>query len=288
MKSNYIRHKISNIINITKIITIHYYELDKDFCYTGESHNFWEMVYVDSGMVEINTDQDLIVLKQGQVIFHKPNEFHSLYGNKKDAANVFVISFECSSEVMRLFNNKTMSIPAKLKKYISLIVEEYYETFYPMSPDDVKLDIKPNPPIGSQQMIKTYLEQFIILLIRHEHDKRNLRTLPSKESVENYIVAKILEIIDSKLYSDISVHEVCEQLNFSRAYLSKIFKHETEYTISEYIMLQKIKAAKRMIREKNMNFTQISDKLCFDNPHYFSRVFKKITNMTPTEYKKSF
>jgi len=36
-----------------------------------------------------------------------------------------------------------------------------------------------------------------------------------------------------------------------------------------------------------MNFTQISDKLCFDNPHYFSRVFKRVTNMTPSDYKKA-
>lgn len=287
MKSNYIKHKISNLININKIVTIHYYELDKDFTYSGERHNFWELVYVDSGVVEIDTGLKPVILNQGEVIFHKPNEFHTLCANKKNAANVFVISFECSSEAMHFFHEKTMPVPSNLKKYISSIIEEYNETFFPMSQEDIKLDIKENPPIGSQQMIKTYLEQFLILLMRHEQDKRNLRVFPSKENMENHLVSEILKRIDNNIYNDISISEICDDLHYSRAYLSKIFKNETDYTILEYIILQKIKEAKRMIREKNMNFTQISDKLSFDNPHYFSRVFKRVTNMTPSDYKKS-
>lgn len=287
MKLNYIKHKITNLININKIVTIHYYELDKDFCYNGESHNFWEMVYVDSGVVEINTGKNQILLKQGEVIFHKPNEFHTLNADKKTASNVFVISFVCSSEAMKFFYKKTMPVPAKLKKHISLIIEEYNETFFPMSLDDIRLDFKENPPIGSQQMIKTYLEQFLILLIRHEQSSKYLRVFPSKESMENHLVKEMIKYIDDNIYSEISVTQICQKLNYSRAYLSKIFKQETEYTIMEYIMMQKIKTAKKLIREKNMNFTQISDKLSFDNPHYFSRVFKRITNMTPSDYKKS-
>lgn len=287
MKSNYIRYKISNLINIDKIVSIHYYELDKDFYYNGEKHNFWELVYVDSGAVEIRADHNFITLKQGQIIFHKPNEFHTLCADKKNAANVFVISFECSSETMHFFNEKNMTVPSNLKKYISSIIEEYNETFFPMDYEDKKLSIKENPPIGSQQMIKTYLEQFIILLLRHEQDIRNIRVFPSKESIENHLVSKLLKKIDDNIYNNISVAEICRDMHYSRAYLSKIFKVETDYTILEYAMKQKIKEAKRMIREKNMNFTQISDKLAFDNPHYFSRVFKRVTNMTPTDYKKS-
>ena len=287
MKLKYIKSKITNFININKIVTIHYYELDKDFGYSGESHNFWEMVYVDSGSVIINANEKQSVLKQGEIIFHKPNEFHTLYADKKTASNVFVISFECSSEAMQFFNEKTMTVPSNLKKHIGHIIEEYNETFLPMSLDDVKLTFKENPPIGSQQMIKTYLEQLLILLIRYEQSTKHLRLFPSKESMENHLVSQIMKHIDANIYSKISVSEICHSLNYSRAYLSKIFKQETEYTIMEYILRQKIKTAKKLIREKNMNFTQISDKLCFDNPHYFSRVFKRVTNMTPSDYKKS-
>jgi len=51
--------------------------------------------------------------------------------------------------------------------------------------------------------------------------------------------------------------------------------------------MRKIQEAEKLISEKKYNFTQISDMLSFDNSHYFSRVFKRISGMTPTEYKNS-
>ncbi|MBR2916926.1 MAG: AraC family transcriptional regulator, partial [Clostridia bacterium] len=63
MKLNYIKHKIANLISINKIVTIHYYEFDKNYVYDGESHNFWEMVYVDAGNVKIKANNKDFYLK---------------------------------------------------------------------------------------------------------------------------------------------------------------------------------------------------------------------------------
>ncbi|MBR5504696.1 MAG: AraC family transcriptional regulator [Clostridia bacterium] len=287
MKSNYIKHKIANLISVNKIVSIHYYELDKNFCYDGESHDFWEIVYVDSGQIIIDANNTEFHLRQGEIIFHKPNEFHTLKADKKTAANVFVISFVCSSKSMDFFKNKIITVPAKSKKYISNIIEEYNHTFNTMALEDIKLEIKENPPIGGQQMIRTYLEQFLIMLIRSEQDSHDLRIFPNKESMENHLVSQMLHIIEEGTYNKISVEQICNELNYSRTYLSKLFKTVTGYTILEYILRNKIREAKKLIREEKYNFTQISDLLAFDNPHYFSSVFKKIANMTPTDYKNS-
>ena len=96
----FIRQGLPGVIHIRKIITIFYMELSKDFHYDGESHNFWEMVYVDAGNVKIRANNKEFHLKQGEIIFHKPNEFHTLKTDMDSAANVFVISFVCSSESM--------------------------------------------------------------------------------------------------------------------------------------------------------------------------------------------
>lgn len=287
MKSNYVKHKIANLISINKIVTIHYYELDKSFSYDGESHNFWEMVYVDAGQVDIRANNREYCLKQGNIVFHKPNEFHAIKADGKTAANVFVITFVCSSEAMKFFKNKVTTVPAKLKKYISTIIEESLQTFNLMSVSDVKLQIKADSPIGGQQMIRTHLEQFLIMLIRSEQKSDGIRIFPTKESMENHLVSQMIQMIDDSLYGKITVEEICTALNYSRAYLSKIFKASSGYTILEYTLLRKIQEAKKLIREDTYNFSQISDKLAFDNPHYFSRVFKRITNITPSEYKKS-
>lgn len=287
MRVDYVKHRISNVISINKIVTIHYYELDKDFVFEGESHNFWEMVYVDAGSVEIDRNNETNYLKQGEIIFHKPKEFHTLRADKKTASNVFVISFVCSSEYMNFFKNKILRVPQELKKHISAILQEYEETFILMAQEDIKLEIKENPPVGSQQMIRTHLEQFLISLIRNEEDTRDLRIFPSKETMENHIVLQMIKTIETSVYKRISASEICESISYSKPYLYKLFKKATGHTLLDYIVMNKIKEAKKLIREGNYNFTQISDMLNFDNPHYFTRVFKRVTGITPREYKNS-
>lgn len=286
MELNYIKHKIANLISINKIVTIHYYELDKNFRFEGESHNFWEMVYIDAGEVEIDANDKCFRLKQGEMIFHKPNEFHTLKACGR-AANVFVISFVCSSKAMSFFKGKTIPAPAKIKRNISAIIEEYMETFNTMDAQDTKLTIKDNPPIGGQQLIRIHLEQLLIMLIRNEQENRETHFFPSKESLENYLATQMINIIDENIYKKITVEQICTRLNYSRTYLSKLFKASTGYTVLEYILMRKVHEAKKLIRDEEYNFTQISDMLSFDNPHYFSTVFKRITHITPSEYKDS-
>lgn len=120
MKVNYIKYEIPNMITINKIVTIHYYEFDKNFHYDGEKHNFWELLYVDSGQIEIEADGKPFTLKQGEIIFHKPNEFHTVKSDGKNTANVFVISFVCSSETINFFKQKVTTVPDKLKKIHSI------------------------------------------------------------------------------------------------------------------------------------------------------------------------
>ncbi|MBR5218349.1 MAG: helix-turn-helix transcriptional regulator [Clostridia bacterium] len=287
MKLNYIKHRITNLININKIVTIHFYEHSKNYSYEGESHNFWEMLYVDSGHAYIEANDKPIHLKQGEIIFHKPNEFHTIRTDINSSVRVFIISFVCSSKSMNFFKGKTCTVPPDLKKLLFNIIDEYTNTFIPMEVYDTKLELKDNPPIGGQQLIRTYLEQFLIMLIRADKAGGNANVFLSKESLENHLYAQIIEMIDNNIYKRITVEQICRELNYSRTYLSNIFKASSGYTILEYILIRKIQESKKLIAEKKYNFTHISDMLSFDNSHYFSRVFKRISGMTPTEYKNS-
>lgn len=287
MKPNYVKHRIANLISINKIVTVFFHEFSTNFNFEGESHNFWEMVYVDSGVVEITAGGKAHTLKSGDIAFHKPNEFHTIKTDSEHTANVFVISFVCSSAAMSYFKEKVLSVPTKFKKQITSILNEIEQSFLLMSSGDFKLEIKDNAPIGGQQMVRTYLEQFLIMLIRDAQENKTTHFFPTKESMENHLISQMINSIEDNLYSNISVEELCAEMNYSRAYLSKIFKTTTGFTILEYILNRKIMQAKKLIKENDYNFSQISDKLAFDNPHYFTRVFKRISGMTPSEYKNS-
>jgi len=289
MKNNseYFKHQISSIINIHKIVTLNYFEFDNDFAYKGERHNFWELVYVDKGKLTVETDNETFILSRGECAFHKPNEFHTHKADGVIAPNYFVICFVCNSPHMNTFRKKHFKLSDKQKSYISNIIKEAEQVFdLPLNkPDEKLLKVSPSEIIGGQQMIQTYLEQFLILLLRQEYGLA--KTVTPQPETENFIAAQIKRKLDMNIYRNISIDELCKELQYSKSYLSGIFLKEYGCTIHSYLIKCKVKEAKTLIREHNYNFTQISDMLGFANPLYFSRVFKKKTGMSPSEYKNS-
>ena len=282
---SYIIKPIRKIIDIKSIVTILYYELSKDFDYAGESHDFWEMVYVDKGEIVATSDGVRHIVPQGSAIFHKPNEFHRLAANGTIAPNVFIITFVCTSRDMQFFNEKITEIPTKLRSYIADIIDERHI-------------IRSDPPgtdtvngravgIASEQMVKLYLEQFLILLLRGEEAAKPGRFSAEREDWDNQLVNDMIHYLQEHIYQELSVSDLCRRFCYSKTQLSKVFKEATGSTIMDYYTRLKIKEAKYMIREGNLNFSQIAVQLSFDNPQYFSRTFKRIAGMTPKEYKNS-
>lgn len=290
MEAKYNKHKLTNLFHVSQIVTIHYFEFDKHFRHPGEKHDFWEFVYIDKGEALITAETTQLNLKQGEGIFHKPNEFHQVKANGIVAPNIFIISFVCNSPYMKTFEGKSLTIPVKLRPIISQILEEGKKTFVlPFNATDLKeLELKEDAPAGSQQMIRIYLEQLLILLLRDETTVPSPYTIPPREDMEGYIVKKAKKMMDDAVYStSVTTDDLCQYLGYSRTYLSRIFKNRCGCTLTQYMSQQKIDEAKRLIREENYNFTQISDMLYFSNPLYFSRVFHRVTGMSPSEYLKS-
>ena len=288
MKVSYVKTHLQNIVNISKIVTVHYYEFDKNFVFDGEKHDFWEMVYIDKGRVLIQRDEDTIELSQGEIVLHKPNEFHAIRA-LDSAPNFFVISFVCLSSVMQYLEKYHTVLNRTLQPFISSILTETEKTYIIPKNDPYlkKLYKRKNTAIGGEQLIKTYLEQLLIFLIRDVLNTKETNLFPTKESMENHLILAVKEEIANNIESPFRLNELCFRLGYSKSYLSKLFKEQTGDTIASYAVKRKIKEAKRLIRESDLNFAQISDKLGFDNPQYFCRVFKRITNSTPTEFKHS-
>lgn len=287
MKSFYVKTKFANTINISKIITVHYYEFDSTFSYGGESHDFWEAVYVDKGTVEITTDNGTVLLRQEEMLFHKPNEFHTIK-SYNSSPNFFVVSFECNSPQMKNFENYRAKLNKNLKPILSSIIDESEKT-YIIPKNDVnlkRLKIRDTSEIGGEQLIKIYLEQLFIMMLR-DILKRETRVFPSKEILENHLVTLIKEYVAQNVGKSVTLKDVCDELNYGKSYLCKLFHTYTGYSIMNYVTEEKIKYAKRLIRENNLNVTEISNELSFDSPQYFSRVFKRVTRMTPTEFRLS-
>mgnify|MGYP003300701941 CR=1 FL=1 len=110
MKDKFTPFGFDRIFNIEKIIMMFYMELPKNFSYEGESHDFWEMVYIDKGEMICTADKNRFTLKSGEMTFHKPNEFHNLSGNNTVAPNVSILTFECKGRIMKNLDIKLQII----------------------------------------------------------------------------------------------------------------------------------------------------------------------------------
>ena len=167
--NNFFAYSLENVINITKIVSIHYFDFSKDYIFEGEAHNFWEFVYVEKGKVIVNSGNGDEILEQDDIIFHKPNEYHCIRANGKDTAKIFVIAFISNSTNMRFFYRKKMKVSQNLKKFIKYVFEESRFAFkIPNEMHYCHLLKRKDSPFGAQQLLRTYLEQILILLIREE------------------------------------------------------------------------------------------------------------------------
>ena len=115
---------LRDTISIHEVFTIHYFEYMSDFSFAGESHNFWEFVFVDKGEIDIYMESIHARLKKGEVAFHKPNEFHRLQATGSCAPNLVVISFECNDAVMQFFEGKILSLDETERVLLGEIVKE--------------------------------------------------------------------------------------------------------------------------------------------------------------------
>jgi quercetin dioxygenase-like cupin family protein len=115
---------IKKEIEISGFNSIYYFEFGKDFSHTPEKHNFWEMVYVDSGKINAVTNGIGLTLSQGQVIFHRPMEIHAHVSNKVVPNNMLVVSFTTKSTSMDFFDKKIFSLDnIKLQCYILSLID---------------------------------------------------------------------------------------------------------------------------------------------------------------------
>ncbi len=280
----YIRTQLDTPLKIDGIYTIHYFEYTKDFSYSGEFHNFWEIVYADKKRVVITADATELTLEAGQLYIHRPNEFHKIRCDGTRAANSVVISFDCDCPELFSATGKVINCNAEEKQLLGMIVSEATEAFSnPLgSPYTSKMEKSATKRFAAEQMIKYCIELLLISLIRGNVSETNIST-----EKQNKLLMEICEYLKSNIDKPLMFDDIRKQFNVSASVIKRLFKSTLGCGIMEHFLHLKIDHAKQLIRENEMNFTEISEYLAFSSPQYFSSAFKRISGMSPREYENS-
>ncbi|MBE6086596.1 MAG: response regulator [Clostridium beijerinckii] len=102
-------------------------------------------------------------------------------------------------------------------------------------------------------------------------------------------VADSIDYINKNLFNQsLSLTDIAENINVHKVYLCRIFKEETGENVTQYILKARIDNSKEIILSTNYKLYEISDKLGFNSPQQFSILFKKVTGITPNQFRDSY
>lgn len=262
---------ISSSLDISEIYTKFYQEKGTNYNFSGEKHSYWELTYVDKGELLTTIDGVSYHLKQGDLIFYAPMQFHTQSTFEKISSSYLTINFKMNFNHADLLCNKIFSLQRDSYFIVTRLIEELS-----------------NDNLYSNDLSLCYLKQLIIQMLRLDNSHFYSKpTTHMQQTYENELLNDILLYIDDNIYEKISVSTLCEHFCISTSMLHSLFRKNMNNTAKNYINELKLSKSKELIRNSTHTLSEISEMLGFSSIHYFSKKFKSYFNISPTEYSKS-
>lgn len=108
------------------------------------------------------------------------------------------------------------------------------------------------------------------------------------DEIKKQIYYDILDYIDTHVERNLKVSEIAEHFGYNEKYLSHRFRELSGRTIKEYILQAKVNRANYYLTDTNMSITSIALCLSFSDSHNFCRTYKRVTGLTPTEFRDTY
>jgi AraC-like DNA-binding protein len=241
-------------------------------------------VYVKKGLIDVIEDGIKYELSEGSYLFLRKNTPHWGSSFYIPGTEWYYIHF---------YNLEEKETPEfSHYQHSSLILEENYSAHIKLpkqgmvhNPEYIEWQLKklhddyqsPQPFRPLYLSALTY--QFFV-------DLYTVQLTEGKESKQHRIVGRMIELFSQAAPKKLSSEEISTTLGMNYAYLSTLFRQETGKSITQFQDELLIEKAITLLKKESVNISEVSDTLGFSNPFYFSRVFKKITGVSPSAYLK--
>lgn len=221
--------------------------------------------YVLSGTGYIEIDNKIIEIKAGDVYCLEPGMSYCYYSSEKDPLEKIWINFysEIFKDIFKAFNLNNKIV---FKDTNTLDLFNELQSLKKLSnfSDEICFEIAP------------VLFNIVCQLCK-SHSIKNTN--------KNDIVIKTKQLLDDSLYSYVTMDMIVDKIGVSKSHIIREFSKYYGYTPYNYLIEQKIAIAKKMLSLSKMKVSDISDTLGFSDSHYFSRIFKRKTGLSPQQYK---
>lgn len=262
-------------LEINALYTAFDITFDSKFSFAGESHNFFEAVCVLDGMVGIAAGQDVYIVPRGNLVIHRPMEFHRIWSEEQSTPRIIIISFDTSSRPC-------------FAGTVFRLDEEELETFA-----QSYRGIADCCEISSRRVVRTLegreseleialcsLESLFLRIFAQNPSRSPVQTSGS-ESAMKY--RDIMKFLNDSINVRISIADVARACGMSESGTKQIFRRYTGQGIMSYFRDLKVKEAVTMLTE-GFSVKETAYRLGFSDQNYFSTYFKKVTGKSPREY----
>lgn len=226
------------------------------------SHAF---VYILTGSCTYNFNNEYeITANQGDVLYLAHNDKYTMHIHEETYSSIYC-DFELNDDVARKSRVYTPQNTFDVKKMFERLIKTYNEF---------------SKPSFSKCISEIYSIYSLILMSDETH---------CLEQTKESIILKTKEYIDNH-FTDVSlsISELAQISGFSEVYFRKLFKLQYHMSPSQYITEMRISKAKQLLEYRFLTLDECAVQIGFLTVQYFCRVFKRITGMTPTEYRNNY
>lgn len=266
--------RINHTISIDAVHTFFKSDFKKDYVFGGESHGFWEIVFVLGGTVGVAAGDEMFVLEKGQAVVHKPDEFHKIWSAFGTNPTVIVLSFGASA--FPFGSERILILDATCAAKLS---ELYDYSFSCFERSGISVTgIKP----GAETKVERFRLELELLLysLLHKSPDRKVNTVKSAE-----IYSMAVKYMEDYPAGGLCIDEIAGHCSISAAYLKKIFARYAGCGVMQYYNLMRARLACGYI-SNGQSVKETAMLLGFADQNYFSTFFKRIMGLSPTQYKK--
>ena len=230
----------------------------------------YQLLYIADGCVHFYFDGVEKIVSKGNMVLFRPGEaqIYSMYA--ADKPETYWVHFT-GSDVGSLLNYYQM--PRNENIFFTGISADY-QWLYRQMIQELQLQ-----RANYDDLLKMNLQHIFLIIGRYLQEKTNVGTDMLDE------IERATHFFNDNYNKHIVIGDYAKERGMTANWFIQSFRKITKFTPVQYILNLRMTNAMNLIDNTNYNMTQIAAAVGYDNSMYFSRVFKKHTGMTPTEYK---
>lgn len=287
-------HEVFDVeFEVSSFPRFQYLELFASFAHHSEPQPYWTLLYVDKGAILVQLDGVESPMETGLALLCSPGQKVDILVSPDGAANLYFIGFTLEKGDLSPYVKGFFTVTTELRAQIKLLLKEAKFAYRNDLRDPNYKTLQPNDdrPFGTEQMMKLLLEQFLIHMVRgmlataeRSYPELVRENLLMVSMGANPCFDTLLHYLEQNLDKHLTMEDVCRDNFISRSRVQRVFQECVGEGIISFHLRLKIEYSKLMIRKSTLNFTQISEALGFSSVHHFSKKFKQLVKMSPSDY----